>query len=133
PLAAARSVRRHTRLCGAPAPMNIAVIGGGPAGMRAAEIASAEGARVTLYDAKPSVGRKLLVAGKGGLNLTKNEPWERFATRYSGDHLPPEFFADLIRSFDADALREWAAGLGVETFAASTGRVYPREMKAAPL
>ena len=109
--------------------MKIAVIGGGPAGLRAAEVAAAGGARVTLYDAKPSVGRKFLVAGRGGLNLTKDEPRDVFATRYSDPARWPALLADC----DAAALRAWAAGLGVETFVASTGRVYPRELKAAPL
>lgn len=113
--------------------MNIAIIGGGPAGLRAAEVASAGGASVTLFDAKPSVGRKLLVAGRGGLNITKAEPRELFVTRYTGPEQPPDFWPSIIGEFDPDALRAWAAGLGVETFAASTGRVYPREMKAAPL
>ena len=108
---------------------HIAVIGGGPAGLRAAEIAAAGGARVTIFDAKPSVGRKFLVAGRGGLNLTKAEPREHFATRYSD----PARWPALLAECDADALRAWSAGLGIETFAASTGRVYPREMKAAPL
>ena len=108
---------------------HIAVIGGGPAGLRAAEIAAAGGARVTIFDAKPSVGRKFLVAGRGGLNLTKAEPRDVFAARYSD----PARWPALLAECDADALRAWAAGLGIETFAASTGRVYPREMKAAPL
>ena len=108
---------------------HIAVIGGGPAGLRAAEIAAAGGARVTIFDAKQSVGRKFLVAGRGGLNLTKAEPRDLFATRYSDAARWPALLAEC----DADALRAWAAGLGIETFAASTGRVYPREMKAAPL
>ncbi len=111
--------------------MNIAIIGGGPAGLRAAEVAAAGGgASVTLFDAKASVGRKFLVAGKGGLNLTNAAPPGEFVARYSG---PAELWNSLIADFDADALREWAAGRGVETFAASTGRVYPRELKAAPL
>ena len=120
--------RRAARLlpCGM---SHIAVIGGGPAGLRAAEVAAAGGARVTLYDAKPSVGRKFLVAGRGGLNLTKDEPRDIFATRYSD----PARWPALLADFDADALRAWAAGLGIETFTASTGRVYPRELKAAPL
>ena len=109
--------------------MNIAIIGGGPAGLRAAEVAAAGGGRVTVFEAKASVGRKFLVAGKGGLNLTKAEPRERFAARYGGG----EMWASLIAEFDGEALRAWAAELGVETFVASTGRVYPREMKAAPL
>ena len=110
--------------------MNIAIIGGGPAGLRAAEVAAMGGASVTLFDAKASVGRKFLVAGKGGLNLTHAGSREEFVARYSG---PAELWDSLIADFDADALRAWAAGLGVETFAASTGRVYPRELKAAPL
>lgn len=106
----------------------LAVIGGGPAGLRAAEVAAAAGIQVTLYDAKPSVGRKFLVAGKGGLNLTHSEPREAFISRYSsGD------WADLLAGFDASALRTWADGLGVETFQASSGRVYPVALKAAPL
>lgn len=88
---------------------------------------------MTLFDAKPSVGRKFLVAGRGGLNLTHTESLERFATRYTGDGQPSEFWRTLLAEFDADALRKWAADLGVETFAATSGRVYPRELKAAPL
>ncbi len=113
--------------------IKIAIIGGGPAGLRAAEVAAAGGASVALYDAKPSVGRKFLVAGRGGLNLTHAEPREKFATRYTGAEQPPDFWPSLLAEFDADALRQWAADLGVETFAATSGRVYPREMKAAPL
>ena len=101
--------------------------------MRAAEVAAAGGASVTLFDAKPSVGRKFLVAGRGGLNLTHTESLEHFATRYTGTGQPPEFWRTLLAEFDADALRKWAADLGVETFAATSGRVYPRELKAAPL
>ena len=108
--------------------MRIAIIGGGPAGLRAAEVAAKGGAKVTLYDAKASVGRKFLVAGRGGLNLTNSEPNEHFVTHYTGNE-----WDSLIGEFDATALRDWAAGLGAETFAASTGRVYPRELKAAPL
>ncbi len=113
--------------------INLAIIGGGPAGLCAAETAVAGGASVTLFDAKPSVGRKFLVAGRGGLNLTHTEPAKLFAARYTGSDQPAEFWATLLRDFDADALRKWAAELGVETFAATSGRVYPRELKAAPL
>lgn len=88
---------------------------------------------MTLFEAKPSVGRKLLVAGRGGLNITHAEPLERFITRYSGPNQPPEFWANLLAELNPQALRDWAAGLGIETFAAKTGRVYPQEMKAAPL
>jgi uncharacterized flavoprotein (TIGR03862 family) len=111
----------------------IAVIGGGPAGLRAAEVAAAGGAAVTVFDWKASVGRKFLVAGGGGLNITKAEPVERFATRYRGPGLPVGFWQARIAEFGPEDIRAWAAGLGIETFAASTGRVYPREMKAAPL
>lgn len=109
------------------------VIGGGPAGLRAAEVAASGGATVRLFDAKPSVGRKFLVAGRGGLNLTHSESRERFATRYHGPGQPEELWASLLADFDAGALREWASGLGVKTFAATSGRVYPCELKAAPL
>ena len=112
------------------AAMHIAIIGGGPAGLRAAEVAAAGGASVTLFDAKPSVGRKFLVAGRGGLNLTNAEALPGFAKNYGE---PAEAWLSLIADCDSGALRAWAAGLGVETFAASTGRVYPRELKAAPL
>ncbi len=112
---------------------HIAIIGGGPAGLRAAEVAAAGGAFVTLFDAKPSVGRKFLVAGRGGLNLTHAEPRETFSDRYWGLDQPPDFWLSLLGEFDAGALRQWAAELGVETFAATSGRVYPRELKAAPL
>ncbi len=108
--------------------MQLAIIGGGPAGLRAAEIAASAGVSVTVFEAKASVGRKLLVAGKGGLNLTNAEPLERFTARYSGGP-----WEELLAECDAEALRAWAAGLGVETFVASSGRVYPRELKAAPL
>jgi uncharacterized flavoprotein (TIGR03862 family) len=111
----------------------LAVIGGGPAGLRAAEIAAGRGLRVTLYDGKPSVGRKFLVAGKGGLNLTHGEARERFVTRYGGPGQPEEIWQGLIADFDSAALRAWAAGLGVETFQATSGRVYPQALKAAPL
>lgn len=110
--------------------MEIAVIGGGPAGLRAAEVAASAGARVTVFDAQPSVGRKFLVAGRGGLNLTNAEPLERFASRYSG---PPEMWRALLAGCEASALQQWARQLGIETFTASSGRIYPREMKAAPL
>lgn len=110
--------------------MKLAVIGGGPAGLRAAEVAAQAGASVTVFDAKPSVGRKLLVAGRGGLNLTHGEELDRFIARYSG---PAEFWQRTIAAFTPADLRAWAAGLGIETFEQRTGRVYPREMKAAPL
>lgn len=111
----------------------LAVIGGGPAGLRAAEVAAAAGVRVIVFEAKASVGRKFLVAGRGGLNLTKAEPVECFLDSYRGPGLPRETWRRLLADFPPEALRAWAAGFGVETFVASTGRVYPKEMKAAPL
>jgi uncharacterized flavoprotein (TIGR03862 family) len=88
---------------------------------------------VTLYEGKPSVGRKFLVAGKGGLNLTHGEALDRFVTRYSGPDQPAEIWDSLIADFDPIALRSWAAELGVETFQATSGRIYPQALKAAPL
>ncbi len=111
----------------------IAVIGGGPAGLRAAELCGAAGIQVTLFDAKPFVGRKLLVAGKGGLNLTHGEPVELFSKRYAGAAQPSAVWGELLADFDSKALRDWAAGLGVETFQATSGRVYPTALKAAPM
>ncbi len=115
------------------APIELAVIGGGPAGLRAAEVAAAAGRRVAVFDGKRSVGRKFLIAGKGGLNLTHGEPLERFASRYAGAGQAAEFWPSALAEFGPAALREWAAGLGCETFQASSGRVYPVALKAAPL
>ncbi len=113
--------------------MKIAVIGGGPAGLRAAEVAVSGGASVTLFDAMPSVGRKLLVAGRGGLNLTRDEPPELFVSHYEGEACEPGRWAGLIADFGPAALRAWADALGARTFVASTRRVYPRDLKSAPL
>jgi uncharacterized flavoprotein (TIGR03862 family) len=96
----------------------------------AAEVLSAAGVQVDVYDAMPSAGRKFLLAGKGGLNLTHSEPFDAFASRYGARRPQVE---PLLRQFDAQALREWAQGLGVETFVGTSGRVFPAEMKAAPL
>ena len=112
---------------------SIAVIGGGPAGLRAAEVAAQAGATVTVYDAKRSVGRKFLVAGKSGLNLTNTAGREAFASVYSGGEMPVNFWRDCLAEFDNDALRKWALELGVETFASSGGKVFPVMKKAAPL
>ncbi len=111
-------------------PIEVAVIGGGPAGLMAAEVLAAAGHAVTVYDAKPSVGRKFLLAGKGGLNLTHSEPFEPFVGRFGARAAQIE---PLLRGFDADALRAWAAGLGVPTFVGTSGRVFPTALKAAPL
>jgi uncharacterized flavoprotein (TIGR03862 family) len=108
----------------------LAIVGGGPAGLMAAEVARAAGHAVDLFEAKGSVGRKFLIAGKGGLNLTHSDPFEVFAGRYGERR---EAVAHWLRDFDADALRRWAAGLGVETFVGSSGRVFPADLKAAPL
>ncbi len=103
----------------------------------AAETALAQGARVTLYDAMPSVGRKFLVAGKSGLNLTFDEPLELFLSRYHGPDMPANQWRKIITAFDNNALRSWAEGLGIETFAASSGKVFPKPVngtiRAAPL
>ena len=108
----------------------VAIVGGGPSGLMAAEVLLAGGAQVDLYDAMPSVGRKFLLAGKGGLNLTHSEPLPAFVQRY-GARAPA--VGDWLAGFDPSALRAWADGLGVATFVGSSGRVFPAEMKAAPL
>jgi len=110
--------------------MKIAVIGGGPAGLMAAESAISRGACVDVYDAMPSVGRKFLLAGKGGLNLTHSEPAEKFLARYGVRRAEIQ---PLFTGFGPDALREWAHGLGVETFVGTSGRVFPSDLKSAPL
>ncbi len=109
---------------------NVVIIGGGPAGLMAAEVLSSKGLQVDLYDAMPSVGRKFLLAGKGGLNLTHSESIHQFFTRYgkSQSQIQP-----LLESFGAEQIREWARGLGVETFVGTSGRIFPKDMKAAPL
>jgi hypothetical protein len=111
---------------------SVAIIGGGPAGLIAAEIlASARpGTAITVYDHMPSLGRKLLIAGRGGLNLTHSEPLEAFLARY-GEAQP--WLAPMIEAFPPEALRAWAEGLGQETFVGTSGRVFPRVMKASPL
>lgn len=108
----------------------LAIIGGGPAGLMAAEAACAAGIAVDLYDAMGSVGRKFLLAGKGGLNLTHSEPPARFVERYGTQQTE---LTRWLQAFDADALRAWARGLGVETIIGSSGRVFPADLKAAPL
>ena len=113
-------------------PKTIAIIGGGPAGLMAAEAAVAcdPTISVAVYDSMPSVGRKFLMAGKGGLNITHAEPLDAFASRYGTQrgHIDP-----WLAAFPPDALREWARSLGIETFVGSSQRVFPAEMKAAPL
>ena len=111
-------------------PPHVAIIGGGPAGLMAAEVLSQAGVRVDVYDAMPSVGRKFLLAGVGGMNITHSEAYPAFLSRYA-ERAPQ--IAPLLRAFDADALCRWIHGLGIETFVGSSGRVFPTDMKAAPL
>jgi uncharacterized flavoprotein (TIGR03862 family) len=108
----------------------VAVIGGGPAGLMAAEVLSEGGAQVDLYDAMPSAGRKFLLAGKGGMNITHSEPIGDFVGRY-GDRAGQ--VARWLDAFDPHAVREWIHGLGIDTFVGTSGRVFPTDMKAAPL
>jgi len=110
--------------------LDAAVIGAGPAGLMAAEALARQGRAVHVFDGMPSVGRKFLLAGKGGLNLTHGEPWERFVMRY-GPRAPQ--LQAALDGFPAQALRDWAAALGVDTFVGSSGRVFPKDLKAAPL
>ena len=113
-----------------PLPPHVAIIGGGPAGLMAAEVLSQAGVKVDLYDGMPSVGRKFLLAGVGGMNITHSEPYPAFLSRYAerAPHMAP-----LLRAFDADSLCHWIHELGIETFVGSSGRVFPTDMKAAPL
>ena len=113
-----------------PSTPRVAVIGGGPAGLMAAETLAAGGARVALFDAMPSVGRKFLLAGKGGLNLTHSEGFEAFVGRYGARRALIE---PMLRAFGPAELRAWAQALGVSTFVGSSGRVFPTDLKAAPL
>lgn len=107
-----------------------AVIGAGPAGLMAAEVLAQAGVRVTIYDAKPSVGRKFLMAGKSGLNLTMDAPLDAIVPHYAE---AAETLRPILAGFDAAAVQDWARGLGQEVFTGSSGRVFPRAMKASPL
>ncbi len=120
-LEAARAFDRHSE---------VAIIGAGPAGLMAAQVLAEGGARVDVYDAMASVGRKFLLAGKGGLNLTHGEPQEAFLGRYGARR---ERIAPMLDAFGPGALRAWAAGLGISTFVGTSGRVFPSDLKAAPL
>ena len=113
-----------------PASVRVTVVGGGPAGLMAAETLADAGIGVDVFDAMPSVGRKFLLAGKGGMNLTHAEPRPGFDARYGAGATA---LAPMLDAFGPDDLRAWAAGLGVETFVGSSDRVFPRDMKAAPL
>lgn len=108
----------------------VAIIGAGPAGLMAAEVLSQHGLAVAVYDAMPSAGRKFLMAGKGGMNITHAEPFEQFLSRYGARRTELEA---MITAFSPQTLREWVQGLGIATFVGSSGRVFPTEMKAAPL
>ncbi|HAT30934.1 MAG TPA: aminoacetone oxidase family FAD-binding enzyme [Janthinobacterium sp.] len=108
----------------------VAVIGGGPAGLMAAQALAEGGAQVDLYDAMPSVGRKFLLAGRGGMNITHAEPYADFVTRYGARAAA---LRPMLDAFGPDQVRAWVAALGVDTFVGSSGRVFPTDMKAAPL
>ena len=114
----------------APARTQIAIVGGGPAGLMAAETARAAGCEVDLFEAKGSVGRKFLIAGKGGLNLTHGEPRPAFDARYRERSA---WVSRWLDAFDGEALRDWARAQGVETYIGTSGRVFPIDRKAAPL
>ncbi|GAB4061996.1 TIGR03862 family flavoprotein [Uliginosibacterium sediminicola] len=111
-------------------PARIAVIGGGPAGLMAAEVLASAGHAVEVFDAMPSLGRKFLMAGKGGMNITHSEATEAFIARYAERSAR---LAPMLQRFGPGALRDWIHGLGIETFIGSSGRVFPTDMKAAPL
>ena len=113
-------------------PKSVAIIGGGPAGLMAAEVVSAQNhfVRVDVYDSMPSVGRKFLMAGKSGLNITHSEPFEGFVSRYGKRRTNIE---PLLKDFGPEELRQWVHGLGIETFVGTSGRVFPVGMKASPL
>lgn len=111
---------------------SVAIIGGGPAGLMAAEVISTRGVKVDVYDSMPSLGRKFLMAGKSGLNITHSEPFEPFVSRYGKRR---EQIEPMLRQFGPDELRQWVHGLGIETFVGTSGRVFPTGtgMKASPL
>ena len=109
---------------------SIHIVGGGPAGLAAAEVLSLADHAVTVHDHKPSLARKFLMAGRGGLNLTHAEPWDLFKMRYAES---ADWLAPALDAFDSGAMIAWAEGLGQPTFTAKGGRVFPRTMKASPL
>lgn len=108
----------------------VAIIGGGPAGLMAAETLSGHGVQVDVYDAMSSLGRKFLMAGKSGLNITHSEPFDKFVARYGSQS---GIIEKWLLEFTPDDLREWVRGLGIETFVGTSGRVFPVGMKASPL
>ncbi len=109
---------------------SVAIIGGGPSGLMAAEVMSAHGVKVDVYDSMSSLGRKFLMAGKSGLNITHSEPFEQFISRYGKRRAQIE---PMLKHFGPDEVRQWAHDLGIETFVGSSGRVFPMGMKASPL
>jgi len=113
-----------------PSTRRVAILGGGAAGLMAAEVLAAGGVQADVFDAMPSVGRKFLLAGRGGLNLTHSEPFDAFVARYGKRHAALE---PMLRAFGPAEVRAWAQALGVTTFIGSSGRVFPTDMKAAPL
>jgi uncharacterized flavoprotein (TIGR03862 family) len=113
-----------------PLHVDVAIVGGGPAGLMAAEVLSAAGRQVHLFDAMPSVGRKFLLAGRGGLNLTHSEPRPAFDSRFGAQQ---DWVAIWLDGLDGEQVRTWADALGAQTFVGTSGRVFPHEMKAAPL
>lgn len=126
-----KNVALHSSLNSpAPSAPRVAIMGGGPAGLMAAEVISAAGIAVDIFDAMPSLGRKFLLAGVGGMNITHSEPFAPFMQRYGA---ACEWLTPILHAFDNNALRAWVRGLGVETFVGSSGRVFPQDMKAAPL
>ena len=110
--------------------LTVAVIGGGAAGLMAAEVLSKHGFAVDIYDAMPSVGRKFLLAGKGGMNITHSEEQNLFLSRYGQQRV---FLEPMLQAFGASDVRQWMAGLGFDSFVGTSGRVFPTDMKAAPL
>ena len=114
----------------APLHADVVIVGGGPAGLMAAEVLSAAGREVHLFDAMPSVGRKFLLAGRGGLNLTHSEARPAFDSRFGPQQ---DWVATWLDALDGDQVRAWADALGAQTFVGTSGRVFPHEMKAAPL
>ena len=109
---------------------SVVIIGGGPAGLIAAEVVSVRGAKVDVYDSMPSVGRKFLMAGKSGLNITHSEPFEQFVSRYGKRR---KYIEPLLKIFGPNELRAWVHSFGIETFVGTSGRVFPVGMKASPL
>lgn len=111
-------------------PKTVAVIGGGPAGLMAAEVLIEAGLKVDVYDAMPSVGRKFLMAGKGGMNISHAEQFDKFLSRYGNRSA---YLKPMLAEFTPQSLREWVLGLGIDTFIGTSGRIFPADMKAAPL